>query len=68
VSADTEVLQNASGKVSTSGDFGTFAFLPVIDEDFIKERPTAQLLKKKLTGKRILSGVRSASLNFKAVC
>ena len=57
VNADTAALQNASGTVSTSGAFGTFGFLPVIDGTFIQERPTVQLLQKKLSGKRILVGV-----------
>ncbi|OCL09389.1 carboxylesterase family protein [Glonium stellatum] len=56
VNADTAALQNASGTVSTSGAFGTFGFLPVIDGTFIQERPTVQLLQRKLSGKRILSG------------
>ncbi|KAI1201952.1 Alpha/Beta hydrolase protein [Nemania serpens] len=57
VAADTEVLQNASGAVSTTlGYFGSFAFLPVIDGDYIQERPAAQLLRGKLSGKRVLIG------------
>ena len=58
VSADTAALQNASGKVSQSGPFGTFAFLPVTDGEFVQERPSVQLNEKKVNGKRILSGVR----------
>jgi hypothetical protein len=58
VAADTEVLQNASGTVSTTlGYFGSFAFLPVIDGDYIQERPAAQLLRARLSGKRVLVGV-----------
>ncbi|KAJ5248961.1 hypothetical protein N7468_000412 [Penicillium chermesinum] len=56
VKADTDKLQYASGNVSTSGAWGTFAFLPVIDGDFIQELPSKQLLRKKVSGKRILSG------------
>lgn len=63
VKADTEVLQNASGVVSESGEFGTFAFLPVTDGDFVQTRPSQQLLAKKVQGKRILIGVISSSLN-----
>lgn len=52
------MLQNASGTVSTTlGYFGSFAFLPVIDGDYIQERPAAQLLSGKLSGKRVLVGV-----------
>ncbi|KAI0153017.1 alpha/beta-hydrolase [Xylariaceae sp. FL1272] len=57
VAADTTVLQNASGTVSTAvGYFGSFAFLPVIDDDYIQERPSIQLLHGKATGKRVLVG------------
>ncbi|RWA11637.1 hypothetical protein EKO27_g3486 [Xylaria grammica] len=57
VAADTKVLQNASGTVSTTlGYFGSFAFLPVIDDDYIQERPATQLLRGKLSGKRVLVG------------
>ena len=54
---DTNTLQNASGLVSASGTWGTFAFLPVIDGDFIRELPSKQLLEKRVSGKRIISGV-----------
>ncbi|KAI0391356.1 alpha/beta-hydrolase [Xylariaceae sp. FL0594] len=57
VAADTEVLQNASGAVSTTvGYFGSFAFLPVIDDDYIADRPSKQLLDGKVGGKRALIG------------
>ncbi|KAI0199850.1 Alpha/Beta hydrolase protein [Astrocystis sublimbata] len=57
VAADTKVLQNASGTVSTTlGYFGSFAFLPVIDDDYIRERPATQLSGAKLAGKRVLVG------------
>ncbi|KAI1205836.1 putative carboxylesterase [Annulohypoxylon truncatum] len=57
VAAESAVLQNASGTVSTTqGYFGSFAFLPVIDHDYIRERPSAQLLSGNITGKRLLVG------------
>ncbi|OTA63197.1 putative carboxylesterase [Hypoxylon sp. EC38] len=57
VAADSTVLQNASGTVSTTqGYFGSFAFLPVVDEDYIQERPSEQFLHGNVTGKRILVG------------
>ncbi|KAI1503838.1 Alpha/Beta hydrolase protein [Biscogniauxia marginata] len=57
VAADSEVLQNASGIVSTTqGYFGSFAFLPVIDDDYIQERPARQLLLGRVSGKRLLVG------------
>ncbi|KAJ5127241.1 hypothetical protein N7448_008020 [Penicillium atrosanguineum] len=56
VRSDTDTLQYASGNISTSGAWGTFAFLPVTDGDFIRELPSKQLLQRKISGKRILSG------------
>ena len=58
VAADTEALQNASGKVSTTrGYFGSFAFLPVVDGDYIRKRPSEQLISGKFSGKNLLVGV-----------
>lgn len=59
VNADTKLLQNASGLVSQSGNFGSFAFVPVTDGTFVQARPSEQLLAKEVQGKRILTGVRS---------
>ncbi|CRL22538.1 Acetylcholinesterase, insect [Penicillium camemberti] len=56
VNADTDILQYASANVSISGAWGTWAFQPVVDGDFIRELPSKQLLKKKVSGKRVLSG------------
>ncbi|KKK25582.1 hypothetical protein AOCH_000074 [Aspergillus ochraceoroseus] len=56
VEAPTAALQNASALVSTSGLFGTFAFLPVIDGDYIRARPSQQLLEGRVSGQRILVG------------
>ncbi|KAJ5773640.1 hypothetical protein N7457_008536 [Penicillium paradoxum] len=56
VNADTETLQYASANVSISGAWGTWAFLPVVDGDFIQELPSKQLHKKKVSGQRVLSG------------
>ena len=61
VNADTAVLQSASATVSTSGEFGTFAFLPVTDGNFIQATPSQQLLKKAVSGKRLLAGVGSVT-------
>ncbi|KAF7531745.1 hypothetical protein G7054_g8589 [Neopestalotiopsis clavispora] len=55
--ADTLVLQNASGTVSTTrGYFGSFAFQPVVDGSYIQMRPSQQLLLGQVNGKRILVG------------
>ncbi|KAL1601492.1 hypothetical protein SLS60_006407 [Paraconiothyrium brasiliense] len=54
--SDSEVLQNASARVSEASAFGSFAFLPVTDGSFVKDLPSTQLVAKSLSGKRILSG------------
>lgn len=60
VAADTNVLQNASGLVSTSsGYFGSFSWLPVIDHDMIQNRPSEQLQRGQISGQRVLIGVWS---------
>ena len=56
VGADTTILQNASASISESGDFGTFAFLPVTDGTFIQSTPSQQTLSGALSGKRLLLG------------
>ncbi|KAK6953882.1 hypothetical protein Daesc_003844 [Daldinia eschscholtzii] len=59
VAAESSILQNASGTVSTTqGYYGSFAFVPVVDDDYIRQRPSVQLLERKVTGKRLLVGVR----------
>ncbi|KAL7917262.1 Alpha/Beta hydrolase protein [Trichoderma austrokoningii] len=60
VAADTIVLQNASGIVSTSnGYFGSFSWLPVIDHDMIRDRPSKQLQQGQISGQRILIGTNA---------
>lgn len=56
VSKDTATLQNASAHVSASSAFGTWAFLPVTDGNFVQQVPSQQLLKKQVHGKRMLVG------------
>ena len=57
VGKDTETLKNASNLVSSSGRYGTWAFLPVTDKVFVQQLPSQQLLKKQVNGRRVLSGV-----------
>lgn len=54
--APTDVLQNASASVGASGTWGTWAFLPVTDGDFIRERPSQQLTSGRFNGQRVMSG------------
>ena len=56
LSKDTATLQSASATVSASFRFGTWAFLPVTDGEFVQELPTQQLQKKRINGRRILAG------------
>lgn len=57
VATNTDILQYASGNVSEShGYFGSWTFLPVIDGEYIQERPSEQLSQGKVSGKRILVG------------
>lgn len=52
---DTLTLQQASHNISTSGTFGSWAFLPVTDGEFIRETPSQALLKRKINGRRHLT-------------
>lgn len=54
---DTIALQNASAYISANGPYGQWAFLPVTDGKFLRQRPSEQLLHGKMNGLRILSGV-----------
>ncbi len=53
--AETDVLQNASAKVSEAGPFGTFAFTPVTDGSFVNGLPSQGLAAGAVQGKRLLS-------------
>ncbi|KAI1421158.1 carboxylesterase [Xylaria sp. FL1777] len=56
-SADTVVLQSASATVSTSVNYGQWAFIPVTDGTLIRKRPTEQLaINKNVNGLRVLAG------------
>ena len=55
-SADTNTLQLASFDVSTSTNFGSWAFVPVVDGNFVQERASQQLASGKVNGARMLTG------------
>ncbi|KAI1122656.1 carboxylesterase family protein [Nemania abortiva] len=56
-SVDTVVLQSASATVSTSANYGQWAFIPVTDGKLIRKRPTEQLaIGKEVNGLRMLTG------------
>jgi len=54
--APSDALQNANAIVGASGTWGTWAFLPVTDGDFVRQRPSQQLTSGKVNGKRVMSG------------
>ncbi|KAI9728737.1 MAG: hypothetical protein M1828_002843 [Chrysothrix sp. TS-e1954] len=56
VSKPSEVLQKAAFLVSSSGIKGFWAFSPVTDGYLITERPSTQLLRRKVNGVRALVG------------
>lgn len=59
VEADSATLMSASAAVSQSGPWGTWAFLPVTDGRFIKERPSKQLLEGRVNGLNHLAGANA---------
>lgn len=54
---NTSALLQAGEFVSANGKYGTWGFLPVTDGEFLLERPSEQLRKKKVSGNRILATV-----------
>ena len=46
--------------MSSSGPFGTWAFVPVTDGTLIKQRPSEQLPAKEVNGVFMLAGVRGS--------
>lgn len=58
--ADTITLQKASAYVSAGGKYGQWTFLPVTDKEFIRKKPSEQLLAGEVNGLRMLSGVRTS--------
>lgn len=49
-SADVAALQAANTKLNLAGFFGTFTFVPVVDGEFIVERPTLTLERGSVNG------------------
>lgn len=54
--ADTATLQNASFRVGSETNYGSWAFAPVVDGSFIRELPSYQLSTMD-TSKRRANGV-----------
>ncbi|KAK0211189.1 Alpha/Beta hydrolase protein [Desarmillaria ectypa] len=53
--ADVDILEQINIDVCSSGSYGTFVFVPVVDGDFIKQRPTAAMRDGKLNGEVLMS-------------
>ncbi|KAF4596861.1 hypothetical protein EYR40_007448 [Pleurotus pulmonarius] len=53
--ANIAQLQTANDRVNRAGFFGTFATVPVIDGEFITERPTQALRRGRLNGRALLT-------------
>lgn len=53
--ASTDQLVNASATISQSGNYGTWAFLPVTDGIFVQDLPSQQLLRKKTNGLNLMT-------------
>ena len=56
VAASSASLMSAAANVSQSGTWGTWAFLPVTDGQFIQERPSKALAEGKVNGVNHLAG------------
>jgi len=53
--ADATVLETANTNINSGGFFGTFLIVPVIDGDFITQRPTLSLIEGKVNGEALLA-------------
>ncbi|KAK5071993.1 hypothetical protein LTR64_004227 [Lithohypha guttulata] len=61
----TDTLINASTRITQSGTYGTWAFLPVTDGVFVQDLPSQQLLRKRVNGLNILtSNAANEGLSF----
>lgn len=52
----SKALQNANAMVSASGPYGSWAFIPVLDDSFLQSTPGQQLKDGNVRGRRVLSG------------
>ncbi|KAJ7692098.1 Alpha/Beta hydrolase protein [Mycena rosella] len=53
--ADVNALENANLNINAAGFFGTWVFIPVVDDEFIKQRPMLSLAQGKVNGEALLS-------------
>ncbi|KAF7335628.1 COesterase domain-containing protein [Mycena venus] len=52
---DPAVLSTVNSNINNAGFYGTFLTTPVVDGEFITQRPTLSLLKGKVNGQALLS-------------
>ncbi|KLO13416.1 cephalosporin esterase [Schizopora paradoxa] len=55
IDVPASTLENVNNEILTSGFFGTFLFIPVVDGDFIVERPMATLERGTVNGHGLLA-------------
>ncbi|KAJ7080447.1 Alpha/Beta hydrolase protein [Mycena epipterygia] len=53
--ADANALETANLNINAAGFFGTFVMVPVVDGEFITQRPTLSLAQGKVNGDALLS-------------
>ncbi|KAJ7913325.1 alpha beta-hydrolase [Mycena leptocephala] len=53
--ADATVLETANTNINVAGFFGTFLLVPVVDGDFITQRPTLSFMEGKVNGEALLA-------------
>ncbi|KAJ7201513.1 Alpha/Beta hydrolase protein [Mycena rebaudengoi] len=53
--ADVGTLQTANVNINSAAFYGTFQFVPVVDDTFITQRPQLSLAQKKVNGKALLA-------------
>ena len=50
--ANAQAIQTMNVKINVGAFYGTFTFVPVVDGEFIVERPTETMSKGKMNGVR----------------
>ncbi|KAF8071639.1 Alpha/Beta hydrolase protein [Lyophyllum atratum] len=56
---DVQILEAANTKIGASGFYGTFVFVPVVDGELVRERPTEALKRRKVNGDVILTATNT---------
>ncbi|KAF7375411.1 Carboxylic ester hydrolase [Mycena sanguinolenta] len=52
---DQSILQTANAAINNAGFYGTFTTVPVVDGEFIVQRPTLSLIEGKVNGQALMS-------------